>query len=153
MKDKPRSPKESLITGWMFNQIAFVSILAGALAFAYFYVVYRNTGNIALARSATFATIGINSLIYVFSVRAPTVPFFKTRVFKNKWLNLSVIGGLILQAVPFLSPSLREFFKLEVLPINYWLISFGLSLIIFLCIEIFKHVYHSKIVPAQNKTP
>lgn len=153
MKDKPRSPKESLITGWMFNQIAFVSILAGALAFAYFYVVYRNTGNIALARSATFATIGINSLIYVFSVRAPTVPFFKTRVFKNKWLNLSVIGGIILQAVPFLSPSLREFFKLEVLPINYWLISFGLSLIIFLCIEIFKHVYHSKIVPAQNKTP
>ena len=150
MKDKPRSPNEGLVTGWMFHLIAFVSLLVGIVALAYFYIVYKNTGNVTLARSVTFITIGINSLIYVFSVRAPTVPFFKTRIFKNKWLNLGVLGGFVLQAIPFLTPSTREFFKLEVPSVNYWLISFGLSLIIFFCVEIFKHIYHSKIVPTPK---
>jgi len=150
MKDKPRSPNEGLVTGWMFHLIAFVSLLVGIVALAYFYIVYKNTGNVTLARSVTFITVGINSLIYVFSVRAPTVPFFKTRIFKNKWLNLGVLGGFVLQAIPFLTPSTREFFKLEVPSVNYWLISFGLSLIIFFCVEIFKHIYHSKMVPASK---
>lgn len=150
MKDRPRSPKEHIITSWMINLILFVSIIAGLTAFLSFYFVYKNTGNIVLARSVTFVTIGINSLIYVFSVRAPFTSFIKSRVFKNKWLGLSVLAGFGLQFLPFSTETLRNFFKVEKLSTMYWGIAFGLSIIMFLIVELFKHVFHANIVKGHE---
>ncbi len=150
MKDRPRSPKEHIITSWMINLILFVSIIAGLTAFLSFYFVYKNTGNIILARSVTFVTIGINSLIYVFSVRAPFTSFIKSRVFKNKWLGLSVLAGFGLQFLPFSTETLRNFFKVEKLSTMYWGIAFGLSIIMFLIVELFKHVFHANIVKGHE---
>lgn len=150
MKDKPRSPNEHIITSWMINLILFVSVVAGLTAFLSFYFVYKNTGDIILARSVTFVTIGINSLIYVFSVRAPFTSFIKSRMFKNKWLGLSVLAGFTLQYLPFSTETFRNFFKVEKLSITYWSIAFGLSILMFLIVEIFKHVFHANIVKGHD---
>jgi len=150
MKDKPRSPDEHIITSWMINLILFVSFVAGITAFLSFYLVYKNTGNITLARSVTFVTIGINSLVYVFSVRAPFTSFIKSRVFKNKWLGLSVLAGFILQFLPFATENFRNFFRVEKLSATYWCIAFGLSVLMFLIVEMFKHVFHANIVKGHE---
>ena len=146
MKEKPRHSSEHLITGWMINLISVVSVIAGLLAFGAFYYVYKTTGNVILARSVAFITIGVNSLVYVFSVRAPATSFLRSRIFKNKWLNLSVIAGVGLQALPFITQTTRDFFRIELVPGKYWLMSFTISIIMFLLIEMFKHVYRPKIV-------
>ena len=150
MKDKPRSPDEHIITSWMINLILFVSFFAGLVAFLSFYFVYKNTGNITLARSVTFVTIGINSLVYVFSVRAPFTSFIKSSMFKNKWLGLSVLAGFGLQFLPFATETLRNFFEVEKLSITYWGVAFGLSIIMFLAVEMFKHIFHANIVKSHK---
>jgi len=150
MKDKPRSPDEHIITSWMINLILFVSFFAGLVAFLSFYFVYKNTGNITLARSVTFVTIGINSLVYVFSVRAPFTSFIKSSMFKNKWLGLSVLAGFGLQFLPFATETLRNFFEVEKLSITYWGAAFGLSVLMFLAVEMFKHIFHANIVKSHK---
>jgi len=141
MKEKPRSADEPIVAKWMLVLMSFISIVAGITALFSFTYIYKKTGNEVLARSVTFITIGINSLVYVFSVRAPRTSVFKTRVFKNKWLNIAVIAGFALQAIPFLTPAFREFFRVEALPFGYWLRALGLSLFMFIVVEIFKHIY------------
>lgn len=140
MKRKPRPPQENLVTGWMTELIALVSIIGWVFAFAAYYYFYKTTGDIVLARSVTFATIGVNSLVYVFSVRTLTEPFWKEGLFENKWLILAVMVGLVFQIVPFMTEGTRSFFELEPLGM-YWGIAFGASILMFFSIEGAKWVF------------
>ena len=141
MNEKPRSPEEHIVTKWMLKLIAFVSLVAGLIAFLSFAYIHKTTGNIDLARSVTFVTIGVNSLIYVFSVRAPTRSFLHSHLLENKWLIISVLGALVASAIAFIPQSTRDFFRIELVGINYWLLAVALSIIMFFIVEIFKHFY------------
>src|SRR3990170_787654 len=141
MKEKPRLSKEPLMSLWMILLISIISLTSGLVALLFFYYVYRNSSDIALARSVAFATLGLNSLFYVFAVRTLTVPFWKNNLFENRWLILAVLFGLSLQVLPFTTPSLREFFEIEYLGMNYWFIAISLSLLMFVLVEIFKLAY------------
>lgn len=138
MKEKPRLATEKLVNRWMITLIATVSIVAGLVALISFVIVYKMSGDIVLARSMAFLTLGLNSLLYVFSVRTLTTPFWESRFFENKWLVVAVIAGFGLQALPFATPYLRHFFGLSSLNIYYWLTAIGLSIFMFFVIEIFK---------------
>lgn len=151
MNENPRRPNENIITNWMVNLIAIVSFTSGLLATGVFYFVFKISGDLTLARSVTFLTVGINTLFYVFSVRAPSTSFIKTRIFKNKWLNLAVFAGLALQILPFASETSRKFFGISTVPLKYWTISIFVSATIFLFIETFKHFRHSKIIGVGTK--
>lgn len=141
MMEKPRSPKEHIVTPWMLKLIGFVSFIAGLIAFLSFLYIYKVTNNVVLARSVTFITIGINSLIYVFSVRAPKRSFLHSHLLENKWLIISVLGGFLLQALPFITKSTRDFFRIERVGLSYWFLSIGLSIGMFFIVELFKHFY------------
>ncbi len=142
MQEAPRSPQEKLVNKWMVILIGVVSTLAGLLALASFAFVYEMTGDIILARSMAFITLGLNSLAYVFSVRALTVPFWKNHLFENKWLVIAVVAGFGLQVLPFVTAQSRQFFGLSQLGFTYWLVAIGLSIIMFFVVEVFKFVYH-----------
>ena len=141
MKEHPRNPKERLVNRWMMTLIGTVSAVAGLLALTSFVILYRTTGNIVLARSFTFIVLGLNSLAYVFSVRALMTPFWKNHLFENKWLVLAVGAGFCLQIAPFLTPSLQQFFGLTHLTFRYWITAIGLSVTMFFIIELFKLAY------------
>ena len=141
MKEKPRLSKEPLMSLWMILLISIISLTSGLVALLFFYYVYRNSSDIALARSVAFATLGLNSLFYVFAVRTLTVPFWKNNLFENRWLILAVLFGLSLQILPFTTPSLREFFGIKYLGMNYWFVAIFLSLLMFVLVEIFKLIY------------
>lgn len=144
MERSPRAPTEPLISRWMAWLIGIVSFSGWIFALSAFIFVLKSTEDLTLARSVAFATIGINSLIYVFSVRTLTDPFWKVNLFENKWLIAAVGLGMLFQFFPFMTPSLREFFKIEAIG-YYWGLAFGSAFLMFFVIEIFKWVFRHKL--------
>lgn len=144
MSEKPRARGERLVDKWMITLIGIVSTVASLMALISFVVVYKMSNDLVMARSVAFITLGLNSLAYVFSVRALMTPFWKNHVFENKWLVVAVIAGFGLQVFPFATPSLRQFFGLSNLGLVNWLIAIGLSVVMFFVVEIFKFGYHLK---------
>ena len=141
MKEKPRSPKERLVTIWMMSIIGLVSLVAGLVTLTTFILVYKSTGDLTAARSMAFLTLGLDSLVYVFSVRTLMSPFWKNNPFENKWLIVAVLAGFLLQVLPFATPTIRQFFGLVNLSPYYWLVAFGLSVFMFILVEVMKWVY------------
>ncbi|OGM15721.1 hypothetical protein A2V56_02165 [Candidatus Woesebacteria bacterium RBG_19FT_COMBO_42_9] len=141
MVDPPRPPKERVVTNWMKILIGIVSLVSGLLALAFFTYVLRSSGDVKLARSVAFLTLGINSLVYVFSVKSLTTPFWKGNIFDNKWLIAAVLAGFGLQAFPFIFPFSRQFFDVSSLPFSYWLVALGLSALMFIMVEVSKIIF------------
>jgi len=144
MKRAPRSSKESIVNTWMKDIILIVSIAGGIVALALFVYFYKTTGELSLARSVAFATLGINSLVYVFSIRTLTVPFWKRKLFANKWLNWAVVAGLVLQIAPFLFEFSRNFLGIVSLSVLQWVIVFSASMLMFIMIETAKVLFKGK---------
>lgn len=138
MKELPRTRSEALVNSWMTRLIALVSMVSGLSSLFLFWYVYQTTGNKVLAQSVGFLVLGMNSLIYVFSIRTLREPFWKIPLLKNKWLFMAVFGGIIAQTLPFFVPSMRKFFEIVLPSSEYWLLA-GLSMVfVFLLIEIVK---------------
>ncbi|MBP7928154.1 cation-transporting P-type ATPase, partial [Patescibacteria group bacterium] len=137
MLDPPRSPKEPLVAPWMLRIITLASVVGGLLSLAMFFYVFNTTKDEVLARSVAFAMVGMDSLIYVFSIKSLKRPTWKSNPFNNKWLLLAVAGGFVVQAAPFVFPRLGAL--LHVVPIgNYWWMVFAGSLLMFLLVELSK---------------
>src|SRR3990172_536054 len=143
MQRPPRNTSVNIVANWMKILIFMVSVAAGVIALFLFNTNLNATGNEVLSRSIAFAALGVNSLVYVFSVRTLTEPFWSENPFDNKWLNLAVIVGLFFQVLPFSTPLLRNFFELEVLSFSQWVVVFGASLFMFIIIEISKVIFRS----------
>ena len=149
MSHPPRSPKENLVSKWMYKLIGIVSLTGGITASLIYLYILKTTQDVTIARSVIFATIGINSLIYVFSVRTLTRPFWEEGFFDNKWLLLAVFAGMGFQFLPFSFESLRDAFGIVPLGI-LWGYVFSASILMFLVIEMskwvfrfhFNHVHH-----------
>lgn len=145
MKRPPRPPKEPLVASWMKILILIVSGVGGIFALIIFTYLYKTTGDVILARSVAFATLGVNSLVYVFSLRTLHEPFWRENPFENKWLNFAVIVGLLLQLTPFSVPATRGFFKVTTLSPVHWIAVFSASFLMFIIIELMKAAFRSSL--------
>ncbi len=141
MKRKPRSSEENIVALWMKELIGIVSVSGGLMALGLFSYFWLTTGNLTLSRSIAFASLGINSLVYVFSVRTLKEPFWRENLFGNKWLNLAVFGGLILQFLPFVYLPLSRFLGVEALSLGKWALVFLVAGIMFIMIEGLKYIF------------
>lgn len=145
MDEPPRLASEKVVVNWMKFLIAIVSLSSGLVALGFFVFTFKTTGDYVLARSVSFLTLGINSLVYVFSVRILTNPFWKSDLFENKWLVASVFAGFGLQLIPFMNPLLREFFAVKLPPFSYWAVAIFLSILMFIIVEISKFAFSKKL--------
>jgi len=148
MDSPPRDSSEPLISGWMKKLIAIISLAGGLLGLGLFIYFLKTTQNENLARSVAFATLGVNSLVYVFSVRTLKEPFWNTNILENKWLNVAVAGGIFLQVCPFLFRGTREFLGLESLYFVHWLVIFSTAIFMFIVIEFLKFVLGKRLNPS-----
>lgn len=150
MKNPPRNPKEPLINDWMRELMAIISLMGGIFAFAFFFYALYNTNDLTFARSVAFAALGIDSSIYVFSVRTLTKPFWEENVFSNKWLIWAVLGGTVVQLLPYWIPAIGSF--VGIVPIGtYWLGIVAMGLVMFLAIEVLKWAFKSRFSIKINK--
>jgi len=144
MERPPRSPQEMLVTSWMKWLIAIASLTGGLISFGLFYYAYHKSGSVELARSVAFAMVGLDSLIFAFSVKGLREPFWRAKPFNNPWLLAGVAAGAVLQIAPFVIKPLRELF--DVVPIGaYWYVVLGASVIMFIVIELSKVLFRLKL--------
>lgn len=135
MKSPPRDTRDHLVSPWMRTLVVIVSLFGGVSAMVLFFLTLNRTSDLNLARSVAFAALGVNSLIFVFSVRNLSEPFWQSNILRNKWLVLAVLAGLMLQIAPFLTSGLRAYFELSVLNLTQWMSVIGASLVMFALIE------------------
>ncbi|MBL7036698.1 HAD-IC family P-type ATPase [Candidatus Microgenomates bacterium] len=141
MEEPPRNSNEALVSSWIKKLILVISLAGGIVAFTLFFVFFKLTNNLILARSVAFASLGVNSLVYVFSVRTLREPFWKENIFGNKWLNVAVIAGFGLQVLPFATSTTRSFFQVTPLTVIHWGIVFSGAIVMFILIELLKWLF------------
>jgi len=137
----PRNPNEKLVNAWMRELIFIISLAGGLLALAVFTISLQRTGDLTFARSMTFAVLGVNSLAYVFSIRALTNPVWSVSPFSNLWVIGSVIIGLIMQVVPFYLPITQKFLEIEPLTLANWFVVGCVTTCMFFLIELLKTIF------------
>lgn len=147
MTRPPRLPSSNIIAPWMKILIFIVSITGGVVALTLFWYYFVSSGDIKVGRSIAFATLGVNSLVYVFSVRTLITPFWEENPFKNRWLNIASVTGLCFQILPFTTSGLRNFFGLTKLTGVQWMSVFAASGVMFIIIEISKFIFRKKLKP------
>lgn len=129
MNEPPRSPKEPVMDREMIIVLIIISIVTGVGNIFLFLHYWRSTGNLELAQSVVFASLAIDSLLYVFSVRSMRHSLFKHSLVSNPWLIAAVLGGLLLQLGAFYLPPLQRVLGTVPLGWGEWgavcLISFG----------------------------
>ncbi len=93
---------------------------------------------IVYARTMAFVVLATSQLFYSLTMRSETKSIFQVGIFKNKYLILSIIAGVVLQFGVITIPFLANAFKVHALPLNDWIIVFGLSLLPLIANEIIK---------------
>jgi len=128
LEDPPRDPREPLVTRKVGLLIGIIAVASGLIALGVFVAFWKVSGQIELARSVTFLTLGVNTLLYVFSVRNLDKPAWGSDWLSNRWLIAAVLGGFALQALPFYVPMLRDFFDVVPLDASHWLVALSAAL-------------------------
>lgn len=107
MNEPPRNPKESIISKKYKEFMILVFLVSGISAAFLFWLVYNFFSDLDLARTATFALIAFDSLVFVYVIRNFRRFIFRRDIFSNTTLNISVVVSLVLLIagiyVPFLS--------------------------------------------------
>ncbi len=109
MDEPPRDPNASIITKSYKTFMIIVFAVSGIAATFLFWVVYRITQDIEVARTATFILIAFDSLIFVYSIRSFRQYVFRKDIFSNMYVNLAVLVSLSLLIASLYVPMLMNF--------------------------------------------
>ena len=150
MKKEPRDPKESFFARGAGSRAIIGGLLIGSLTLLAFAIGLAERGSslfesadapedvLIYARTMAFVVLATSQLFYSLTMRNETKSIFQVGFFKNKYLILSIIAGTLLQFGLISIPFLADAFKVIALPLNDWLIVFGLSLLPLIANEIIK---------------
>jgi len=142
LKRKPISKKAKILNEEMMVLIGIVSVLSAVTVMMAFYGYYFVLGrSLDEARTLVFTMIGVDSLLYVFSLRNLSKLIHEDNIFKNPWLIWGVIGGLVMQVLVVYVPFLQKVFKTVGLDLWEWLAVFGLGILLVGMIEVVKWIY------------
>lgn len=141
MSDAPRAKHTPLIDAPMKVMIGIISIVSNVVLLGLFIYFWKTTGDIALSRTLMFIGLGIDSLLYVYSVRSMRRHIWQMNPFNNHQLNSTLLigWGMLVAAVyvPFLQTLLRT------VPISwqYWGIMLVFGMVNVVLIELIKSVF------------
>lgn len=142
MKEKPRHAKESLFAhgGMIFTVLN--GMLIGTITLVAFR--YGLDTSPQKAQTMAFMVLSISQLFHALNLRSRTHSIFDVGVFKNKWLILTLIFGVILQIMVTELPILNTLLK--TVPLNgiSWFIVFGLSISVIIVNEASKWIAKEK---------
>ncbi|MCK4517434.1 HAD-IC family P-type ATPase, partial [Candidatus Babeliales bacterium] len=138
MHEKPRPKDEPVMNTEMKALIFIIGIITDLGLFGLYWGLLQSEFDLPHIRTIIFTALAIDSLLYVFSVRSFRTPLFRMNPFKNKWLNLAVVGGLIVQLAAIYLPSMQRLFSTVSLGRTEWMIILALALVKITGIEITK---------------
>jgi len=142
MKEKPRKKNAKILDKEMKILIFIVAVITDLILLGIFYILLKmNFYSIEHIRTFIFATLGLDSLFYVFSVRSLRHTILTLNPFSNKFLILAVIVGFALQLLAIYEPHMQIIFETVNLSIFDWILIFVLGIIEILAIEITKYYF------------
>ncbi|MDP3995234.1 MAG: HAD-IC family P-type ATPase, partial [bacterium] len=146
--DEPPRPRASSILDFERKFfIGFISIITSAATLGLFYLVWKNTGDLDRARTVAFTAIGVETLLYVFSVRSLRRSIFETDIFSNRWLGAAVAGGFLVQFAGIYLPFFQVFLRTVPLGLADWALILFACLWVVVLIEVVKHYFISQRKP------
>ena len=149
MKENPRRSDEPMLNKEIKFLIFLISTVTGLSALAFFSFFLKLSNDLALSQTITFAFLGLDSLLYVFSCRNLKNSLFRDKgIFSNKALLVAVAGGILLQIIALYTPFFKKFLELRTLNIMHWIVVLILSLLVIIVIEETKAAFNRG---AKNK--
>ena len=141
MLERPRQRKEGLFSKGTGATIIVMGLLQTVLTLLAFYIGLKFY-NSEVGATMAFYTLNLLQLFFLISVRCEC-GIFKSNIFKNKMMILSLLFGFGMLFVIAVSP-LREVLNLTRLSGVCWLVVIGLSLLVVVANEILKMVLYKK---------
>ena len=138
MERKPRSSKESIFAGGLWNQIITEGIMIGSLTLFAFSLGNKLYG-VDVGRTMAFVSLGLLELVHSFNVKSKS-SIFKTGLFENKYLMGSFLAGTLLQVIVVVIPYLANIFSLVPLNKSQWMYTAIISFLPIIIIELQKKI-------------
>lgn len=144
MKDKPRSKKAPVLDNEMKVLIFIIGVFVDFILLSLFYYLYTSgLFSIEYIRTLIFTSLGIDTLLYVFSCKSLRHSIFTINPFDNKYLNVAVVFGAMMIITALYVPFFRDLFHFEFLGQQEWIIVIALGLIKITLIEFTKYIFTS----------
>ena len=139
MLKKPRGKDKGLFADGLWAAIIFEGLMIGALALLAFSIGANLFGDFLIGRTMAFAVLSISQLVHAFNMRSDK-SVIKAGLFKNPYLVLSLVLGLVLEVSVITVPPLSSIFGVVSLSVIEWIIVAMLSLMPLLIVETQKFV-------------
>lgn len=136
MEEKPKRTDESLFANGGILFVVLNGLYIGTLSLVAFRIGLNV--NDATAQSMAFMVLSLSQMFHAFNCRQIHVSIFKIGFFKNKWLMLTVVCGVVLQVFVCQLPFFNLILKTVPLDLIHWLYVLGLSMSTVLLNEISK---------------
>ena len=141
MKEKPRSPKESLFNGSLLQEVIAAAIVIGGIVFAVWYFLVQKVGmNINVARGYIMALMVFIQNIHVFNCRSEHKSAFSVPLKNNYFIVIGVLCSILLQIIVMEVPLLSTFLQTISVPLLDMFKLIGVAVIILIIMEIYKFI-------------
>lgn len=139
MDERPRPVHEPILTRLAATLIGVISISSAFFALYLFHHFYQVHQNVAEGRSVVFASLAINSMIYIFAYRSMRLPLHRMNTLRtNQPLLWAVLAGLLTVLIAFWIPGLRTLLGLVSLTLSEWALILAFALALLLLVELGK---------------
>ena len=141
MQRPPRHPGESVFSRGLSRKIIGRGVQIGLSTLFVFSMIYYVQNDLALARTAAFATLVYCQMFHVFDCRSETVTIFELGFTSNLYLLVAVAFSTVMQLAVMYIPFLTAIFSTVPLSWGHWvfiLVVSGWTLILNACKHIFR---------------
>jgi Ca2+-transporting ATPase len=132
----PYRPGESVFSRGIGRHIVWVGILMGLLSLGTGYFYWR-AGH-AYWQTMVFPTLALSQMAHVMAIRSSRDSLFRLGLLSNKPLLAAVSLTLVLQLAVVYLPTLQSFFRTVSLPLPDLLLSYALSSLVFVGVDLEK---------------
>lgn len=143
MMHPPRNISEPIIDRKRWGSIFFYSMVIGGMSisavfFSHATVHKTETWNAELCNNILFFTLIFSQLLHVLNMGNNKSTFFKSEVFKNKYVWGAIVLSVAIVMMMYLIVPFRKVLSLHEMTVNDWLISIGASIISVIIIQLGK---------------
>ncbi len=141
MQKPPRKKTQAILDLELKVLIFIVGLLTDLLLLTIFIFITKINIDLQMAQTIVFATLGINSLFYIFSCKSLQQNIWHTNLLNNKFLLLSVLLGFLFMLGALYLPFLQLFLGTVGLPFWILLAIFFLGIFNIILIEVVKWLF------------
>ena len=122
MSDKPRNSKESLFGEGGISFTLLNGMLIGTMSIVAFRFGLETSE--ALGQTMAFMVLSISQLVHALNLTSRTHSIFEVGIFKNRWLILTIVFGIVLQICVVTLPFFQILLKTTSLNSTQWVLVF-----------------------------